>query len=108
MSYGVDFVEIRDNAVFRIGQHGENHLHTDGMVRNALYLNYRGLSGRLMSYFTVRQRDFFEITLRLKRIILLAAHIKKLVLYGRTSTIYNKYFHIGRKFNKKSRTLAQN
>jgi hypothetical protein len=61
-----------------------------------------------MSDFAVRKPDLLQVSLGQKGIILLAAHIQKLVLYGRTSTVDYKNFHISFKLFPKTDFSAAN
>ena len=108
VSHSVYFVEIADYSHLRVGEYAKHKLHSKGVVRDRLHPYYRLFSCRLVSEFTVREGYFFENTFCEKGVIFVAAHIKQLILDRRTSTIDDKNFHNGRKFSKKSLTLAPN
>ena len=87
VTHSIDLLEAGNHTADRIGQGGENHLHSLCVIGDRRDFDHRLLSYRLVGDLAVRKGYLFKVSFGEKAVIALAAHIKQLILDRGTSAI---------------------
>ena len=94
MAYRFDIVEGGKHAVDRVDKGVKDELHTDLMVCDVDFLVHPFLAGRFVGDVAAGKADLFNDALGHEVVHIVALHVQQLILYGRTSAIDYKDYHI--------------
>ena len=90
---GLDVIEGLQHTALRIHEGVEQELHADFVIRDGKGLHQVGFAAGLVGQDAFGKSDLFDDAFREKVIYIIALHIKKLILDGRTAAINYKYDH---------------